>query len=137
MLSPPTAALKLRHNHPADLIDVLIAPLLRPEADRADAGAARHLDDLEDAIPALQVFVATLTLAQLLSHSQGSFRNTGPAQRSVVRKRRETDSCEFAAFPVVADAHNRTCDRGVAQDEADCAASDGPAVGTQLAPNRG
>ncbi|MGO9498408.1 MAG: hypothetical protein ACLQA5_17135 [Solirubrobacteraceae bacterium] len=33
-------------DHPADLVDLLVAPLLRPEADRADAGTARHVDDL-------------------------------------------------------------------------------------------
>src|ERR671936_516162 len=59
-------ALELRHNHPADLVDLFVAPLLRPEADRADAGAARHVDDLEHAIAALEALVAALTLAQLL-----------------------------------------------------------------------
>src|SRR3954471_19951482 len=33
-----SAALELRHDHPADLVDLLAAPLLRPAADRADAG---------------------------------------------------------------------------------------------------
>src|SRR6266496_6114012 len=40
------AALSLGHDHPADLIDLFTAPLLAPESDRADAGAARHVDDL-------------------------------------------------------------------------------------------
>src|SRR5947209_2075898 len=52
------AALELWHDHPADLVDLLVAPLLRPEADRADAGAARHVDDLEHAIAALETLVA-------------------------------------------------------------------------------
>src|SRR6266536_4381181 len=60
------AALELRHDHPADLVDPLVAPLLRPEADRADAGAARRVDDLEHAIAALEALVAALTLAQLV-----------------------------------------------------------------------
>jgi hypothetical protein len=59
-------ALKLRHDHPADLVGLLVAPLLRPEADRAAAGAARHVDDLEHAIAALEALVAALPLAQLV-----------------------------------------------------------------------
>src|ERR671934_119245 len=58
------AALELRHDHPADLVDLLTAPLLRPEADRADAGTARHVDDLEHTIAALEALVTALTLAQ-------------------------------------------------------------------------
>src|SRR4030095_6982754 len=53
-------------DHPADLVDLLCAPLLRPEADRADAGAAGEVDDLEHAIAALEALVAALTLAQLV-----------------------------------------------------------------------
>src|SRR3954452_24044789 len=60
------AALALGHDHPADLVDLLVAPLFGPEADRADAGAARRVDDLEHAIAALEALVAALTLAQLL-----------------------------------------------------------------------
>ena len=60
------SALELRHDHPADLVDVLVAPLVRPEADRADADAGRHVDDLEHAIAALEALVAALTLAQLV-----------------------------------------------------------------------
>src|SRR6266542_2037756 len=60
------AALELRYDHPADLVDPLVAPLLRPEADRADASAGCHVDDLEHAIAALEALVAALTLAQLV-----------------------------------------------------------------------
>jgi hypothetical protein len=60
------AALELRDDHPADLVNLLVAPRLCPEADRADAGAARHVDDLEHAIAALEAFVAVLALAQLV-----------------------------------------------------------------------
>jgi hypothetical protein len=60
------AALELRHDHPADLVDLLVAPLLRPEADRADAGAGCHVDDLEHSIAALEALVAALPLAQLV-----------------------------------------------------------------------
>src|SRR6185437_5549011 len=42
------------------------APLLCPEADRANAGAARHVDDLEHAISAIEALIAILTLAQLV-----------------------------------------------------------------------
>src|ERR671931_132013 len=56
-------ALELWHNHPADLVDLFVAPLLRPEADRSDAGAARQVDDLEHAIAATEALVAVLTLA--------------------------------------------------------------------------
>src|SRR3954453_8060739 len=59
-------ALELRHDHPADLVDLVVAPLLRPETDRADAGAARRVDDLEHAIAPLETLVATLALAQLV-----------------------------------------------------------------------
>src|SRR5262249_4598429 len=58
-------ALELRHDHPADLVGLLLAPLLRPVADRADAGAALHVDDLEHAIAFLETLVAGLTLSQL------------------------------------------------------------------------
>src|SRR5262249_44641157 len=60
------AALELRHDHPADLVDLLVTPVLRPEADRADARAACHVDDPEHAIAALEALVAALALAQLL-----------------------------------------------------------------------
>src|SRR6185437_1991599 len=60
------AALELRHDHPADLVGLVIAPLLRPEADRADGGA-RHVDDLEHAIAAaVEALVTVLPLAQLV-----------------------------------------------------------------------
>jgi hypothetical protein len=60
------AALELRDNQPADLVDLLATPLLRPEADRANAGTARDVDDLEHAIAALESLVAFLALAQLV-----------------------------------------------------------------------
>src|SRR6266536_6490558 len=60
------AALELRHDHPADLVDLLVAPLLRPEAHRADTCAARRVDNLEHAIAALEPLVTALTLAELV-----------------------------------------------------------------------
>src|SRR5262249_29152004 len=60
------AALEFRNDHPADLVDLPAAPLLRPEADRTHARAARRVDDLEHSIAALEALVAALTLAQLV-----------------------------------------------------------------------
>jgi len=60
------ATLELRHDHPADFVDLLVAPLLGPEADRADAGAARPVNDLEHAIAALEALIAALTRTQLV-----------------------------------------------------------------------
>jgi hypothetical protein len=60
------AALELRDDHPADLIDPPVAPLLGPEAHRADAGAAVGVDDLQHAVPTLQALVPLLPLAQLV-----------------------------------------------------------------------
>src|ERR1700733_3211451 len=67
------APLLPRHDHPADLVDLLLAPLLRPEPDRADADAAPHVGDLEHAIAALETLVAALTPTQL-------FRALGTAE---------------------------------------------------------
>jgi hypothetical protein len=84
------AALELRHDHPADLVDLLVAPLLRPEADRADAGAALHLDDLEHAIAADKALVAVLALAQLV-------RALGSAEtRPVIAGGSRLDQCRTA-----------------------------------------
>src|SRR5262245_44307019 len=58
--------LELGYDHPTDLVDVLITPVLGPVADRADTGTARRVDDLEHAVAALEPLVAALTLAQLL-----------------------------------------------------------------------
>ena len=60
------AALEFGHDHPTDLIDLLVTPLSRPEADRPDPGSARRVDDLEHAIAPLEALVAALTLAQLV-----------------------------------------------------------------------
>src|SRR5207249_3587511 len=54
------AALELGHDHPADLVDPLVAPLPGPVADRADAGAARGIDDLEHSLAILEALVAAL-----------------------------------------------------------------------------
>jgi len=43
-----------------------VAPLLGPVADRAGAGAAHRVDDLEHVIAFLESLVAALTLAQLV-----------------------------------------------------------------------
>src|SRR5262245_35205174 len=67
------AALELWQDHPADLVDLLVAPLPGPEADRAEVGTARRVDDPEHVASALATLVAALTLAQLL-------RGLGPAQ---------------------------------------------------------
>ncbi len=63
---PDAAALLLGHYYPADLVDVLAAPVLRPEADRAKVSAAARVDDLEHTIATCQALVACLTLAQLV-----------------------------------------------------------------------
>src|SRR5487761_1183268 len=60
------APLEIRHDHPTDLVDLLVAPLLRPEADRADASATRHVDNLEHTIAAREAIVADLALAQFV-----------------------------------------------------------------------
>src|SRR5262249_56284219 len=67
------ASLELGHDHPTDLVDLLVAPLLGPKADRADTGAALRVDDLEHTLVVLEFLVAALTLAEFL-------RRLGPAQ---------------------------------------------------------
>src|ERR1700751_3027094 len=49
--------LELPYHHPADLIDLFVPPLLRPEADRPDAGAAGHVDHLVHPIAASEALV--------------------------------------------------------------------------------
>ena len=100
------ASMELRNDHPTDLVGLLAAPLLGPEAHRADAGAAHHVDNLEHAIAALEALVAALPLAQTDVTIMSTIEGRAPSRRGSRRVRRP-----FASSLVLADTYHSIAGR--------------------------